>query len=297
LTFNLSYAQVELLKTTQLNSFPSASTLSYYNKYLYVLGDDASDLLILNNDHKEAKAIKVFTAKGKRIDKDEKADFEASSLFTKGNRNYLIGFSSFSQNNRNKILVCNLSKPVAPSLKFISTKDPLKDLNVEETNIEGAAFIANKLLLSNRANNTYKTNYLVIAGFDAKRGIKTKDANVIKIKLPDTDGVIGISGLEYVKEKDILLFVASTENTSNAIEDGEIGDSYLGYINNISKKLDQQEVTVDNFSSFTKAVKGNKVYKIESIAVESVNGNELLLHLAADNDDGKSTLFKIKWTM
>jgi hypothetical protein len=115
--------------------------------------------------------------------------------------------------------------------------------------------------------------------------------------LPKANGVVGISGLEYVKEKDLLLFVASTENTDNATEDGTIGDSYLGYINNISQKLDQQEIKADTLISFSKAINKEKNYKIESIAVESVNENELLLHLAADNDDGKSTLFKIKWNM
>lgn len=297
LTFDLTYAQVELVKTTQLNSFPSASSLTFYKNYLYVLGDDAPELLILNKDHEKTKEIKLFSAMGKRISKDEKADLEASSLFVHGKKNYLIAFSSFSKTNRNKILVCNISKPAAPSLKFLNAKDPFKDIDVEETNIEGAAFIADKLLLSNRANHTHKTNYLVVADFDATRGIKTKDASIIKVILPDSAGVVGISGLEYVKEKDLLLFVASTEHTSNATEDGIIGDSFIGYISNVSKKLDQQEIQVDNFTSFTKAVKGSRIYKIESIVLESINGNELVLHLAADNDDGKSTLFKLKWKM
>lgn len=291
-----SFAQVELLKTTQLNTFPSASSLSFYNNRLYVLGDDAPDLLVLNSDHEKVQDLALFAAAGKRIDKEYKADLEASALYSKGNKNYLIGISSFSADNRNKILVYDLSRSThAP--KLITAKDPMNKVDIEETNIEGATFSGGKLLLSNRANNTHTTNYLIVVDFDPEDGINTKDATNIKLELPQANGVVGISGLEYVKEKDLLLFVASTENTDNATEDGTIGDSYLGYINNISQKLDQQEIKADTLISFSKAINKEKNYKIESIAVESVNENELLLHLAADNDDGKSTLFKIKWNL
>jgi len=34
--------------------------------------------------------------------------------------------------------------------------------------------------------------------------------------------------------------------------------------------------------------------KIEGIAVESANETSLLLHLAADNDNGESTLYKLQ---
>jgi hypothetical protein len=170
-------------------------------------------------------------------------------------------------------------------------------LGIEETNIEGAAFANGRLLLSNRANNTHKTNYLIIIDFDPEDGFKTKDATTIKLELPQANGVVGISGLEYVKEKDLLLFVASTEDTENAVDDGPIGESYLGYLSNISQKLDQKEIKADKLLPFSETINKDKTYKIESVAVESVNGNELLLHLAADNDDGKSTLFKVKWKM
>jgi hypothetical protein len=294
LTFNPSFAQVDLVKTTQLSSFPSASTLSYYDKRLYVIGDDAPDLLILTNDHEKIQDLALFAANSKRIKKEEKADLEASSLFINGSKKYLVGISSFSAANRNKILVYDLSKS-SRKPKLITTKEPFKKLDVEEPNIEGAAFANEKLLLSNRANNTHKTNYLIVAGFDPEKGIKIKDANTIKLELPKTNEIVGISGLEYVKEKDLLLFVASTESTDNATEDGAIGDSYMGYISNISQKLDQKEIKADTLLSFSKAINSNKTYKIESIAIESVKGNELLLHLASDNDDGQSTLFKIKW--
>jgi hypothetical protein len=296
LMYNLSFAQVDLLKTTQLNTFPSASSLSFYNNRLYVLGDDAPGMLILNSDHEKIQDKELFETEGNRLDKEEKADLEASTLYLNGSKKYLIGISSFSAVNRNKILIYDLSKS-SHAPRIITVKDPLQKLAIEETNIEGAAFAKEKLLLSNRANNTHRYNYLIVADFDLEKGVLTKDATSIKLELPATDGVAGISGLEYVKERDLLLFVASTENTANAIEDGAIGDSYLGYISKISKKLDQKEIKADTLISFSKAFNKDKVYKIESVAVESENSHELLLHLAADNDDGKSTLFKVKWIM
>lgn len=294
LTFNLTFAQVDLLKTTHLNSFPSASSLAFYNNRLYVLGDDAPDLLVLNTDHEKVQDKELFETEGKRMDKEEKADLEASALYSDSNKIYLVGISSFSAENRNKILIYDLSKS-SHTPTILTVTDPFEKLNMEEINIEGAAFANKKLLLSNRANNAHKTNYLIVADFNLENGINTKDATMINLVLPPTKGVAGLSGLDYVKEKDLLLFVASMENTANATQDGEIGDSYFGYISNISQKLDQKEIKVDTLISFSKTIHANKFYKIESIAVESVKGNELLVHLAADNDDGKSTLFKIKW--
>lgn len=291
---NLSLAQVELLKTTQLDNFPSASSLAFFKNNLYVLGDDAPDVLILNNKHEKIQDMELFAAEGKRIQKEEKADLESSALFSNKNENYLIGISSFSAENRNKVLVFDLSNPPF-TLKILTVNNPFRNLGIEETNIEGAAFVNQKLLLSNRANNTHKTNYLIVVGFDREKGIDLGEAAKINLVLPQTKEVTGISGLDYIKEKDLLLFVASTENTADATSDGTIGDSYLGFISNISKKLHNQELKADSMISFSTATTNKKFYKLESIAVESVHGNELTLHLAADNDDGKSTLFKVYW--
>jgi len=91
-----------------------------------------------------------------------------------------------------------------------------------------------------------------------------------------------------------MFFTASTENTPNAYSDGEIGSSYIGYIKNISKKLNNGSVKVTKLISISKYLAEQSAQKIESITVESINGKKVIIHLAADNDNGESTLFKLR---
>lgn len=296
LILNSSIAQVQLIRTTQLNDFPSASAISFFDKRLYVLGDDAPNMLIVTNEHKKVGEKSLFRTKRKRINKEEKADLEASTIYSKGKKHYLIGISSFSDVKRNKVFVYNLGTP-ASRFKLNTLNEPFKNLNLGETNIEGAAVIKENLVLSNRANNKNTTNYLIITGVDPGKGVKASGASCMKIALPQQEGVIGVSGLEYVADKDLLLFVASTENTDKATEDGDIGESYIGCISKISQKLEREEIKADTLIPFSESANLDKHYKIESIALESANGDELTIHLAADNDDGRSTLFKVKWNL
>ena len=98
-----------------------------------------------------------------------------------------------------------------------------------ETNIEGAVAVNEWVLLSNRANQKQTQNNLLLFKKE-ESGFAAKQENTIIVQLPASKEVIGISGLEYIPSKDLLLFTASTELTDNAIDDGEIGKSYLGYI-------------------------------------------------------------------
>ena len=119
------------------------------------------------------------------------------------------------------------------------------------------------------------------------------DVKTIPILLPKTKQITGISGLFYVKEKDVLLFSASTEDTPNAYTDGKIGISYIGYVRNFSKKLSNSTVKT-KMMPVSKYLKEKNAQKIESITVEEVNKKSAIVHLAADNDNGESTLFKLR---
>jgi hypothetical protein len=86
----------------------------------------------------------------------------------------------------------------------------------------------------------------------------------------------------------------SSEATNNAYDDGVIGDSYIGWVNGINQKLQQPDIMLDgliNLSEVSAAFKGEK---IEGLCIESANGDELILHLIADNDQGESRLFNVR---
>ena len=94
-----------------------------------------------------------------------------------------------------------------------------------------------------------------------EKGFEEQNNKVITVRLPRTKAVIGISGITYIKQKDLLVFTASTEDTPNAYTDGKIGGSYIGYIRNISKKLDGNSVKADKLISISKYLKETAAQK------------------------------------
>ncbi|MFN2437825.1 MAG: hypothetical protein ABR503_01410 [Chitinophagaceae bacterium] len=290
---NSSIAQeIKLLKTTHFPHYPSASTIAIYNDRIYIIGDDAPYMLIIDTNHQVLDSIRLFFNTTKRIDKDEKADIESSFLFDKNNNTYLVALSSFSTRKRNKCIVFNLSKKRKKAK--IKNQRSLFAEGISDWNIEGATWMNRHLIIANRANLTHKVNQLLIGNFHLRHGIRQKEIKAISINLSQKQGITGISGLTYLSKSDILLFTASTEKTLNSYEDGEIGESYLGVITDISKKINGENLTADKFINLSKLFVSTTLQKIESIAVESETQENMIIHLAADNDNGESTLFKIQ---
>ena len=103
-----------------------------------------------------------------------------------------------------------------------------------------------------------------------------------------------MSGLFYVKSKDVLLLTSSEEETENAVSDGSIGESYLGIIYDFSKKMNDVELRPDQLIKLSGVDKAFIKQKVESVCVEKEESNELILHLVSDNDNGRSKIFKIR---
>lgn len=286
---------LKLIKTTSFPFYSSASTIQYFNNRLYVVGDDVPHMLVLNKNHKIKDSLRLFNNTERRIAKETKADMEASFLVQKEHETFLYLLSSFSDKLRNQVLRISLKE--GTHQKDFETFSLALETGTTASNIEGAVAVGNQIILSNRANRTQTKNSLLTFETDEAKGFSTKPANTITLALPTTDDVIGISGLEYIEAKDLLIFTASTELTDNAIDDGEIGKSYLGYITQFSIKLQQTEITVTQLMDLTPVLKGDKLQKIESVTVEKTKRKKVILHLVADNDDGSSHLFKLRFAL
>ncbi|HEX6848604.1 MAG TPA: hypothetical protein VF144_16580, partial [Chitinophagaceae bacterium] len=87
--------------------YPSASAIEYYDGKLYIMGDDAVNLLILDTSLNILDSITVVDYPAKRIPKDIKPDFEAATLIADGL--LLFGSGSLSP-YRNLGWMCNLSE-------------------------------------------------------------------------------------------------------------------------------------------------------------------------------------------
>jgi hypothetical protein len=100
-----------------------------------------------------------------------------------------------------------------------------------------------------------------------------------------------------VAEEDVLLFTASEEATTSAYEDGAIGDSYLGWIANFTEAWKGNVLMPTEILKLPAFHQAFHQQKIESVCVEKQQGGRYLLHLAADNDNGKTVLFKVALTL
>ena len=286
--------ELSLLTAKRLTDFSSASAIEFYKDRFYVIGDDSRYLLITDKEYNVLDTIVIFPGDSHRIPKKEKADLEAATIHEYNGKEYLIVVGSGSTPEREDFFIFPLNDPrnFEKRNRFYFYKG-IKDFGIPIVNIEGLATVKNQLVFANRANLTQRDNYFVCSSAEFLYEDTLFTAHKMKVELPTDDEFLkGISGLAYIPELDLLLFTASVELTANAIDDGAIGDSYLGYINWFSKKMYKEEIKPDsliNLSSFHPKLKNEKV---ESICVESV-GHEIILHLVADNDDGTSTLFKM----
>lgn len=285
--------QVE--KVLLLNDFSSGSSLEYYDDRLYLSGDDATRLLILDTSYNRADSIILFESEQARIPKAIKADLEASAIITHNDQPHLLLIGSASLPTREKIVLIPLQD--TPNVQEQSTGvyfKRLKAAGVNDVNIEGATKAGRLLVMANRGNLSNPHNYLVFTDPTFWLHPQTAPINIAVIKWPHTQAFTGISSLAYIEESDMLLFAASTESTGNSFDDGNIGDSYIGWVKNISAQTGNKEIMANGFINLTAS---NKIFakeKIESICVSQTQGDTHTIHLVSDNDNGVSKLFKVK---
>ena len=97
--FFISCEQKEKEKTSsevQRLNYPSASSVEFNNGKLYVLGDDATDLLILDSNLNILDSFPIFSYPARPIPKDIKPDLEASAFSNITVQQVLYLFSSGS---------------------------------------------------------------------------------------------------------------------------------------------------------------------------------------------------------
>lgn len=295
---------IKLVHTLHLPDFPSGSSVNFFKDHFYLIGDDATNILVLDKNYQRKDSIHLFDFSEKRIPKPDKTDLEGSAIISIEGVEHLLVVGSASRKNRKRILSIPFSENTLnfKTLKnaVFKTKTFVKRIQAEgidEVNIEGVSLIKQDLLLGNRGNRASQNNHLIIT--DKTFWLDQENAKLIirKLVLPAMDEILGLSELLYIETLDLLLITFSSEATDNAFDDGAIGSSYLGWVEKASRKLEHLEIHVDgsiNLSSVDAALKDQK---IEGICLESIEDSKLILHLISDNDLGESVLFKLEMTL
>jgi hypothetical protein len=280
----------------KLGDYPSASAIEYTSGQFFVMGDDARNILILDSNLTVQDSVELYSYPEKRIPKDIKHDLEAIALYedSTGAEIFLFGSGSLSQ-YRNGAWRCSVKTKAKDSMSLEPLYAEIKNAGVKEINVEGACFIPGFLILANRGNKSYAKNYLVLLNEKFWKRRENYNITISEVgQNMDTASFIGISGLAYAVQSDQLILTASTEDTRSTHGDGAIGKSYLWIVKNISEKIKNKTINPDQIIDLESVDWRFKNQKIESACVTGETKDFLYLVLAADNDDGSSTLFKMK---
>lgn len=283
----------------ELTSFPSGSGIEFHDEKVFLVGDDAKEVLVMNKSWKELERIPLFESTDDRIPKKIKSDLEATTVVVVNSIPRLLVLGSGSkEEHRNKAILFNLDDYIKEEFDMTVFYDRIKAAGITDLNIESAATLAEgHIILGNRGNKKNPDNHLIITKNTFWKHQVDAELEILPIKFPGKENKLkgaGISGLTYSAINDWLIFTASTELTDNPVDDGPIGDSYLGIIENASRKIGRKDMKVNEFINLREAEKSLKGYKIESVCMQSEKSGRLKLQLVADNDDGVSCLFKVR---
>lgn len=293
------YDSISKIEVIKINDYPSASGIVTIDSIIYMVGDDAKDLLILGD-----KRLRInfpfnqkLNEKG-RVKKKDKLDFEALHYIPEDS--VIWGWASGSK-YPNRYVHFQYDIP-SKSIEFTSLKHAYRKLQKDAAikpkkwNIEGALSFSDQLALINRETNTllfYNLN-------DWKRYLHDTLSEVPRLKqeieldslMPSIHGVKAtLSGGEYWDSLGGLLLSASVEDDEGIIDDGAILGSFLCYVP-ITK--DSSNLTTPNFD--VKHIKFLKIgsskmhpnIKLEGIGINTQNE----IFGVVDNDDGTSLLIK-----
>lgn len=296
-----SFYKVEVKKSLKLKDIPSGSGVEYFNKALFITGDDSPWLFKVSaSDYqvKEKYLISDKAAVNGRVAKLSKPDFEAIAVGKVNGKDELFIFGSGGLSpERDNLVIFNPAD--SSSIKSISLKslynDILKKASITQTelNIEAAVVIKEDLYLFNRGKNfIIKISWKSFLKYI--ENAQSLDLEIYPFKLPLISGVeAGFSGATRLGSSSKILFTASVERTKDWIKDGLVLGSFVGVIDlkSISDK-------VPAFSQLITDSEGKVITeKIESITFLKYENKRSFNAIAiADNDDGTTSLMELKFS-
>jgi hypothetical protein len=275
---------------------PAVSGLEVYGDKLLMISDNTEGLSICNLSGNLIETIAL--KKGDEfpsqvLEKKEKSDYEACTIISKENEEYLFLIGSGSKKeNRNKAKLISLTDNYKVKNfdleKFYDLIRSEFDIDLVDFNIEALAYHDNKLYFFNRGTNEI---FIVkkSAFFDYLEGEKQNfKFNRHKMNLNAIDGLFaGVSGAT-ITSNGIVIITASAERTSDWYNDGEIVGSSVGWFH-----LSEMQ---SEFKVNTQILKENGIVlktKIESVAVHTNDQHKAKLLLVSDNDGADSELFNM----
>lgn len=283
----------------ELNTFPTGSRIEFHDEKVFLVGEDAQEVLVMNKRWKELERIPLFESTEARIPKATKSGLEATTVVIVNSipRLLILG-SGTGEENPNKAILLDLDSYLKDEFDMTVFYERVKTVGITDLHIASAATLEEgHIILGNRGSKQNPDNHLIITKNTFWKHQADAELEILPIKFPGKDNKwrnAVISGLTYSALNDWLVFTASIEDTNITNDNGIIGDSYLGIIENASRKIGRKDMKVNEIITLRESEKALKGYKIESLCIQSEKSERLKLQLVADNNDGVSCLFKVR---
>ncbi|WP_242927935.1 DUF6929 family protein [Pontibacter vulgaris] len=310
-----STMKATIVKKVFYADIPSASGLEMVGDHYYINGDDSPFLYQLDSKYKLVRRLAMFDTSSfvsGRIPKPVKPDLESmAALKYKGN-DYLVALGSGSAKPRNKAYILPLPAVSDNALQVKEVKldelyYPLQQnkqvVGEDVLNIEGMAFSNYKVYLMHRALGA-GLNVLIVYNIDEFASFLIEGAAVPTpafyfFTLPKLQQYqAGFSGAYVFDQK--LFFSSSIESAPNAIVDGEVLGSYVGYIplKSLSDATDPASPAIINAALITQTDGNVFKGKAESLVVKSFSDkSKYKIVVVTDDDQGHSELLEIDFTV
>lgn len=148
----------------------------------------------------------------------------------------------------------------------------------KKLDIQAATAAGSYLVLVNARNNSTKDNYVIATNLNFyKRGEAGNRADLSLRKFIADDsasGKLSITGLTYVPQRKLLLYVASDNSNKKKSR------SFIGWISDFENKMNSFELKTDKIVSLPSLNAEFKDNLIESIAFKNLSGNAINLVLS-----------------
>lgn len=256
----------------------SASGLIFSDQTLYVISDNAGYLYQYHTESRILDRIPaVLSENPENIAKALKPDFEAVVKY----QNSIYLFGSGSTDARQILYTVNLTNKAVQKIDLSALYDRMRSvslIDIEDFNIEGAAFHNAKWYLFQRGNGAKGENGIFI--IDGKIATDSPIAYQ-SVTLPKINGIS--SGFtDAVVHGDHFYFLASAEDTPSTYEDGDVAGSAIG-------KMSIADFKVERFLEISDSV------KFEGITFYQNTDDKITFLLCEDNDSDilESAIYKI----
>lgn len=272
----------------------SASAVEFYNKHIYIAGDNINYIYLYSEKYSLLDKIKLFAdADLNTQNKPVKKDWEAMTIINIPGRvpKLLLAGSGSKKVKRDFAILMSLKSRKINNVEHwpryynVIRKKLIKG---EELNIEGIAQVKDSLVLLNRGNlNGGNTIFVspakaAVAFSDVVHRIESAPLDIANTKA-------GFTGAFYMEETDTLFYTAAAELTTNAYYDGKVVGSAIGYFSNVSARLNDNSWAPDKQVAFHDILEG----KVESLTLLRKSNNKYVFLVVTDNDGAPGTMYEL----